>query len=107
MNIPEAARLLNQIGYYLNERARYMEAEPLYQRALSIRKQQLGPEHPSTATSLSSLAVLYHNQGKYVQAEPLLKRALEIYEQQLGPELVNKAKSSQVLRSRVINQREE
>ena len=28
------------------------EAEPLFQRALTIRKQQLGDEHPSTATSL-------------------------------------------------------
>ncbi len=33
---PEAARLLNQAGYYLDDRARYAEAEPLYQRALAI-----------------------------------------------------------------------
>src|SRR6266516_2618114 len=85
MTFPEATRLLNQTGHYLYDRARYAEAEPLYQRALSIREQQLGPEHPDTATSLNNLAALYFDQGKYEQAEPLLKRALAIYEQQLGP----------------------
>jgi hypothetical protein len=42
MTFPEATRLLNQTGYYLNERARYVEAEPLLVRALSIYEQQLG-----------------------------------------------------------------
>src|SRR6266487_2081486 len=86
MTFPDAARLLNQTGYYLNERARYVEAEPLYQRALAIREQQLGPDHPDTAGSLNNLAGLYHNQGKYKQAEPLYQRALAIYEQQVGPD---------------------
>src|SRR5450755_3445886 len=84
MNAPEAARLLNQTGDYLNARARYTEAEPLYVRALAICGQQVGPQHPTTATSLNNLALLYDNQGKYEQAEPLYQRALAIYEQQLG-----------------------
>ena len=42
----EAARLLNQAGYYLRERARFSDAEPLYQRALAIREKALGPGHP-------------------------------------------------------------
>ena len=33
LSFPEAARLLNQAGYYLRERARYAEAEPLMRRA--------------------------------------------------------------------------
>src|SRR5450755_2730787 len=85
MNAPEAARLLNQTGDYLNARARYTEAEPLYVRALAICEQQVGPQHPTTATSLNNLALLYDNQGKYEQAEPLYQRALSIYEQQVGP----------------------
>jgi len=85
MTFPEATRLLNQTGYYLKERARYTEAEPLYQRAISIREQQLGPLHPNTATSLNNLAALYQDQGKNEQAEPLYQRALSIREQQLGP----------------------
>jgi tetratricopeptide (TPR) repeat protein len=93
MTFPEAARLLNQAGYYLNERARYVEAEPLYQRALAICEQQLGPDHPDTATSLNNLAGLYQDQGKYEQAEPLFQRALSIKEQQLGPEHPSTANS--------------
>ena len=86
MTSPEAAHLLDQAGSYLNERARYAQAEPLYQRALLIREQRLGPEHPDTAQSLTNLALFYQNQGKYAQAEPLYQRALLIREQRLGPE---------------------
>ena len=82
----EAADLFGQAGRYLQARARYAEAEPLLERALAIYEQQLGPEHPSTATSLNNLAGLYRLQGKYPEAEPLLERALAIREQQLGPE---------------------
>jgi tetratricopeptide (TPR) repeat protein len=85
LKLTEAALLLNKTGCYLDDRARYSEAEPLYQQALSIREQQLGPDHPNTATTLNNLAVLYRSQGKYEQAEPLYVRALRIREEQLGP----------------------
>jgi len=81
----EAAQLLKDAGYSLYEQGRYTEGEPLYQRALAIREQQLGPLHSDTATSLNNLAELYRAQGKYEQAEPLYQRALAIYEQQVGP----------------------
>ena len=82
----ETAYLLNQTGFYLTERARYQEAEPLLQRALAIREQQLGAKHPDTAMSLNNLAELYREQGEYREAEPLYERALAICEQQLGEE---------------------
>jgi tetratricopeptide (TPR) repeat protein len=50
---PDAALLLNQAGFYLNERGRYTDAEPLYQRALAIREKALGSEHPNVANSLN------------------------------------------------------
>jgi tetratricopeptide (TPR) repeat protein len=81
-----AARLLNQGGAYLDERARYAEAEPLCQRALAILEKAEGPDHPSTATSLNNLAVLYKRQGRYGEAEPLYQRALAIRENALGPD---------------------
>jgi tetratricopeptide (TPR) repeat protein len=91
LKLTEAALLLNKTGCYLDDRARYSEAEPLYQQALSIREQQLGPDHPNTATTLNNLAVLYRSQGKYEQAEPLYLRSVQIYEQQLGPDHPNTA----------------
>jgi len=64
----------------------YARAEPLYQRALAIHEQALGPEHPDTATSLNNLAGLYYAMGAYARAEPLYQRALAIAEKALGPE---------------------
>jgi len=86
MTFPEAARLLEQTGYYLSKRARYGEAEPLLKRALQIRERQLGPQHLSVAISLNSLGFLYRKQNKYEQAEQAYQRALTIREQQLGLE---------------------
>jgi tetratricopeptide (TPR) repeat protein len=84
LTFSEAARLLNQTGYYLVEHAQYEQAESLYQRALAIREQALGPNHPDTAVSLNNLAGLYDSQGNYKQAKPLFERALAIREQLLG-----------------------
>jgi tetratricopeptide (TPR) repeat protein len=86
LEFPEAARLLNETGHYLYERARYAEAQPLYQRALEIGEKTQGPEHPAVAASFNNLAELYRSQGKYGEAEPLYQRALEIREKALGPE---------------------
>lgn len=55
---PEGARVLNQTAHYLYERARYIEAEPLYQQALRIDENVLGPNHPDVAQNLNHLAEL-------------------------------------------------
>jgi tetratricopeptide (TPR) repeat protein len=81
----EAARLLGAAGYYLHDRARLSDAEPLLQRALTISERVLGPEHPDVATSLNGLALLYRAKGRYAEAEPLYQRALAIFEKVLGP----------------------
>ena len=62
----------------------YVRAEPLHLRALAIKEKALGPDHPTTATSLNNLALLYVNQGAYAKAEPLYLRALAINEKALG-----------------------
>jgi len=82
----EARVLLNQLGYYLGQRAQYEEAEPLYQRAIAIGEKTLGPEHPLLAIYINNLANLYRDQGKYEEAEPLYQRAIAIGEKTLGPE---------------------
>ena len=87
----EAGRLLNKLGYYLDDRAQYAEAEPLYERAIAIGEKTLGPEHPNLATYMNNLALLYKTQGKYVEAEPLYQRAIVIGEKTLGPEHPNLA----------------
>jgi tetratricopeptide (TPR) repeat protein len=93
LNLSESAYLLNRTAFYLDDQAQYPQAEPLYQRALAIREQVLGPQHPDTALSLNNLAFLYYNQGKYAEAEPLYQRALTIREQVLGPQHPDTANS--------------
>ena len=82
----EAPRLLNQAGLYLHGRARFSDAEMLYQRALAIFEKVLGPEHPDVASSLNNLAALYEDQGRYAEAQPLFRRALAVNEKVLGPD---------------------
>jgi tetratricopeptide (TPR) repeat protein len=74
----EAARLCNQVAYYLNERGLYAEAEPLYREALAILRKALPEGHPDIATSLNNLAGLYRDQGRTTEAEPLYREALAI-----------------------------
>lgn len=82
----EAGRLLNQAGYFCDQRAQYGEAESLWFRSLEIREKILGPDDPGVALALNNLGVIYNRQGKYAKAEPLFLRALEIREKAIGPE---------------------
>ncbi|WP_238560451.1 CHAT domain-containing protein [Microcystis aeruginosa] len=81
--LAEAERLTQQV-IQLYQQGKYNEAIPLAEQALAIYKQQLGDNHPVTATSLNNLALLYKSQGRYSEAEPLYKQALAIFKQQLG-----------------------
>ena len=56
----------------------------MYLRSLQISEQQLGADHPHTATSLNNLAGLYGAQGKYIEAQALAQCALTIFQNKLG-----------------------
>jgi tetratricopeptide (TPR) repeat protein len=77
------ARLVDQTAVFLDDNARYGEAEPLYRRALSIRESSLPEGHPDIAGSLNNLAGLLRATGRYGEAEPLYRRALSIRESSL------------------------
>ncbi len=55
------------------------QAEPLEKRALQIREETLGRDHPLVALSLMNLAAVKMVAKDYEGAEPLLKRAVKIY----------------------------
>jgi len=69
------------------------EAEQLYRRALTIREQHQGPNHPDVATVLNNLAALEAALGHYDAARPLLERALSIRQTALGGDHVLTAES--------------
>jgi tetratricopeptide (TPR) repeat protein len=81
---PAVASTLNDLGNLYTAQARWLEAEPLYERALSIRLQAFGREHPDVATSLHNLAHLYFLLKRNEQAEFLCLEALALREKTLG-----------------------
>jgi tetratricopeptide (TPR) repeat protein len=85
--------LIKMGGYRQFVLAAFTQAEPLFERAVSIRERVLGPDHPDTAKSLRCLANLLMNQHDMARARPLLERALSISEKVLGPENRDTAKS--------------
>lgn len=93
ITLPEAVRLLSNVARYLQDRALYPLAEPLYQQAVTVSKQVWGTDSSDTAWSLTNLVGLWRFQGKYAQAEPLAEQALAIREQQLGAEHLDTAQS--------------
>jgi tetratricopeptide (TPR) repeat protein/CHAT domain-containing protein len=76
----DAADLLHHLAEFYRKDGRLAEAEPLYQRALSIAERVLDPEHPSISIALGNLAELYRAQGRHAEAEPLAERSLAIRE---------------------------
>ncbi|WP_424096718.1 tetratricopeptide repeat protein [Moorena producens] len=75
--LAEASRLAQQAGEFYQQ-GKYSEAIPLAEKALEIRKQVLGEEHPYVAQSLNTLAALYESQGRYQEAETLYQQVLQL-----------------------------
>ena len=61
------------------------EAFKLNQQVLEMRKNKLGPDHPSTLTSMSNLASSYAKAGKKSEALRLFQQVLELRKTKLGP----------------------
>jgi len=62
------------------------KAELPLKRALAIRENVLGAEHPDTAKTLSDLSLLYFHEKKPAEAEEFARRALPLEEKTFGSE---------------------
>jgi tetratricopeptide (TPR) repeat protein len=62
------------------------KAEPLLQRAITIREQVLGANHVDTTKSLNNLAIVYTQIDSFAKAEALHGKVAAIREASLGPE---------------------
>src|SRR5690349_14415081 len=76
--IPETAMLFHNAAIYLLNRARYNEAELLFQQTLAAHEQLLGSDHLDTTGPLNNLANLYREQGKLEKAETYYQKVLTI-----------------------------
>lgn len=72
-NSLESAQSHNRIVLFNLSKNKYSRAESLMNRALKIKKEVLGQEHPDVLESLGNLAALYNTQGRNAEAKSLLK----------------------------------
>ena len=75
---------LSQVAEVYAGQGKYVEAEPVYLRALKVYRTVHGEFQANVATTLKKLGILHCMYGLYAQAEPLLTRALAIKEKLLG-----------------------
>lgn len=75
---PDVARSLNRLADGYVAVGDIIRAEPLYQRAVTIREKTLGPQHPDVATTLESYAALLRKMNREVEAEEMEARARAI-----------------------------
>ena len=68
---PSYALSLNNLANLHKDSGDYRTALPLYQQALSLRKEVLGEKHPHYASSLNNLAGLHLALRDYRAALPL------------------------------------
>ena len=73
-----SADLCDFVGHHLSDLNDFESALRFREKALRIRSDALGPEHPDTASSLANLGSLFQLWGRYDQAWEYHQRALEI-----------------------------
>jgi non-specific serine/threonine protein kinase/serine/threonine-protein kinase len=61
-------------------------AEPHLRRALEIRRERLGPEHPLTLVSITDMALLLNDRGDSQTAAQMLRSALDTQTRVAGPD---------------------
>jgi serine/threonine protein kinase len=80
------ASIRRTLGWTYRNLGELKAAEPHLERALQIRQEHLGVEHPDTLTSMGRLAWLRLGQGRNKEAAELLEKALSTSRRVLGEE---------------------
>jgi serine/threonine protein kinase/lipopolysaccharide biosynthesis regulator YciM len=82
----EVAAMQNTLGVSLLGLGEAGLAVEVFGKALDTRKALLGPDHPSTLSSMNNLAVAYQEGGQLARALPLLEETLKKRKATLGPD---------------------
>jgi tetratricopeptide (TPR) repeat protein len=80
------ARLASNLGHLELIAGRYDEVEVLYERALEVWTDLLGPEHPLIGTMLADLGTLHRYRLEPAEARKYHERSLALREHALGSE---------------------
>jgi len=86
-------KLMNTMGFVYRNLGLYDPAQGLLEKALDIRTEALGPDHPDVAITLSDLGNVQWHKGDLAKAKALLDQALTIREKQFGPDSAEVANS--------------
>jgi non-specific serine/threonine protein kinase/serine/threonine-protein kinase len=78
------ARLLQTVATTIKDLGLLEMATQPQEQALSIRREALGDDHPSTLSSIQNMGWLLQQQGKLDEAEPFYREALEGKRRVLG-----------------------
>lgn len=76
-NNPFFAKATADLGRFYRTAARYAEAEPLLTKALTIREQTLGVDHPNYIRNKEELAILYWKTKSWDKAYALYKPVMD------------------------------
>jgi serine/threonine-protein kinase len=84
---PDArASLLNEVGRLRQAQGKFAESEAELRRALALRREALGPDHPHSAMIRSNIATALAAQGKLAEAEAECRHVIEMQQKDLGPD---------------------
>jgi tetratricopeptide (TPR) repeat protein len=83
---PEAARVLNTMGFWLTMAGDPEEADRYLEEGLAMRRRLFDEHHPDVASSLMMLAILRVSEQKYSEALQLAQNAKSIYSAALSPD---------------------
>lgn len=78
------AKIYSGMAVVYSARGEYSDSREYNKKALDIRKQVLGANHPSTAASYNNIGEVCREQGDYDAAISYLKEACGIREEKLG-----------------------
>ena len=79
------ASIRNTLGvsyWYLGDDKKALEQQ---ERALALRRQELGPDHPDTVGVMNDLAIIYDRIGKSAEALTLMEEVVKVKRRTLGP----------------------
>jgi tetratricopeptide (TPR) repeat protein len=74
------ARRVHRLGTARHKNGRSEDAIPALEKALKLREDLSGPDHPDTGDLLSELGAIYRAQGRHEDAQTCLHRALRIHQ---------------------------
>jgi tetratricopeptide (TPR) repeat protein len=80
------ASLLARLGIYLWRRCELAEARRCLERALRLKEEAYGPEHPEVAAGLGNLGLVLQDLGELAEARRCQQRALCLTEGACGPD---------------------